>query len=311
MRLFDFHCDTPFALERRGELLTQNGGHISLEKASGYENYGQVMAIWSQKSLTAEEAWERFFVIRDDFLSKLPQDKATICTDGAQYLAAVKEGKSPFLFAVEGAGLLNGRMERLYTLYENGVRFLTPVWRDEDCIGGAFNTDAGLTPFGREVIDTCFALGIVPDLSHASDVMTEEILNMAREKGRPVVATHSNSRAVCDHKRNLTDETARGIASLGGVFGVNMVPFHLEKEGPAGVDSVCRHVLHFLSIGLEDAVALGCDFDGMDETPEGIRGVGDLTAVMEKLSLLGVSDTQIEKLFWRNADRFLRTLPVA
>lgn len=293
-------------METRGQALTENDCHVSLKKAEVYESYGQVMAIWSQKSLSSEEAWERFFVIRDDLISKLPEEKAAICTTCAQYRAALAKGKSPFFLAVEDARLLCGRYERLETLYRCGVRFLTPVWRDESCIGGAFNTEAGLTDFGRDAVRGALALGMVIDLSHASDIMMEEILAMAREAGRPVVATHSNSRAVCNHKRNLTDGVARAIAETGGVFGINMVPFHLSEDSVADARSVCRHILHFLSLGLEDAVCFGCDLDGMDVTPEGIRNVGDILTIADALRAHGVSETVIEKIFFKNADRFLQ-----
>ncbi len=305
MKLFDFHCDTPFALETHGEELTNNNRHVSLSKARDYESYGQVMAIWSQKSLQDEEAWARFFTIRKDFLSKQPEGKTAICTTFSDYREAVRTGKRPFFFAVEDARILNGDLDRLTTLYEHGVRLLTLVWRDETCIGGAYNTEIGLSDFGRDVVARCFALGIVPDLSHASDAMTREVLDLAARAGKPVIATHSNSRTVCDHKRNLTDETAREIASLGGVFGINMVPFHLAEDSVANVGTVCRHILHFLELGLGDAVAMGCDLDGMDETPEGIRHVGDLPRIAEALSAHGVSDEQIERVFCRNAERIL------
>jgi membrane dipeptidase len=235
----------------------------------------------------------------------MPKEQTAICTTFAQYREAIDENKRAFFFAVEGAGLLNGHLDRLSVLYDNGVRFLTPVWRDSDCIGGAFNTDEGLTPFGREVVGACFEMGIVPDLSHASDVMTREILAMAEAAGKPVIATHSNSRAVCAHKRNLTDETATKIAALGGVFGLNLVPFHLADDSSVSVETVCDHVMHFLSIGLGDAIAMGGDLDGMDHTPQGIRHIGDLSSIARALSARGVGDTQIEKIFCDNAEQFL------
>ncbi len=305
MKLFDFHCDTPFALEKTGSLLSKNQSHISDEKTAGYEAYGQVMAIWTQHSLPIGTTWGRFYKIRDYFLSKLTENNV-ICRNYLEYRNALSHGLQPFFLAVEGAGLLDGNIENLPMLYANDVRFLTLVWKDENCIGGAFNTDAGLTDFGREVVSVCFRYGIVPDISHASDKMSEEVLKMARDARKPVIATHSNSRAICDLPRNLPDEFAKEIAMLGGTVGISMAPQHLAIDGNADIDTICRHMEHYLAIGLSDALTFGCDFDGVDSLPEGIEDVSSLPKIADALSARGVSSEQIDKIFFDNAEAFLR-----
>ena len=85
------------------------------------------------------------------------------------------------------------RIENLKKLYDMGVRFLTLVWAGECSLGGAHDTDIGLTDFGYEVLNGCFELGIVPDVSHASDVMFWQVYEEAKRRGKPFVATHSNS----------------------------------------------------------------------------------------------------------------------
>ncbi len=304
MKLFDFHCDTPFELEKAGELLERNPCHISLEKAEGYEAYGQVMAIWSQKSLPEELAWHRFFEIRRDFFSKMTE-KTVLCRTFSDLERAFSEGKRGFILAVEGAGILLNDIDRLRILYENDVRFLTLVWRDSDCIGGAFNTTDGLTDFGREVVQNCFAMGIVPDLSHASDKMCEEVLKLAHDAKKPVIATHSNSRGVFAHPRNLPDEYAKEIAALGGTVGISMAPVHLAEKD-ADIGTICRHMTHYLDIGLSDALTFGCDFDGIDTAPAGISHVGDLPKIADALRAEGVSEEQIEKIFFGNGVEFIR-----
>ncbi len=305
MKLFDFHCDTPFALEKTGELLTENVCHIDLKKAETFEEYGQVMAVWTQRSLSEELAWHRFFEIKNDFDSKMTE-KTLWVTRYDAFSRALSEKKYPFFLAVEGAGLLNGKLERLHTLYENGVRFLTLVWKGSDGIGGAFDSKDGLTDFGREVVEGCFELGIVPDLSHASDKMSEEVLKMAHDAKKPVIATHSNSRAVYAHPRNLPDEYAKEIASLGGTVGISMAPMHLDKENEAGIPSICSHMAHYLDIGMQDSLTFGCDFDGIDLPPAGIKSVRDLPKIADGLREMGISEQQIEKIFFDNAEAFLK-----
>ncbi len=304
MKLFDFHCDTPFEMDKTAQALTSNNCHISLEKAGTYETYGQVMAIWTQRSLPEETAWERFFAIRENFFSKMTE-KTALCHTYAEMDAAFARGQHGFILAVEGAGLLNGKIDRVNTLYENDVRFLTLVWKGEDCIGGAFDTDAGLTDFGKEVVSRCFELGIVPDISHASDKMSETVLKMAHDAKKPVIATHSNSRAVYAHPRNLPDEYAKEIASLGGTVGVSMCPIHLAEMG-VSIETVCRHMIHYMDIGISDAIAFGCDFDGIPYAPEGIEHIGDLVKIGDMLTGHGISEEMVEKIFFDNAMAFLK-----
>ncbi len=304
MKLFDFHCDTPFHLEKTGSLLSHNHGHISDEKTKKYESYGQIMAIWTQHSLPIGNTWGRFFKIREDFFSKLTENNI-ICRNYLEYRNALSHGLQPFFLAVEDAGLLDGNIENLPMLYANDVRFLTLVWKDENCIGGAFNTDRGLTDFGREVVDICFAYGIVPDVSHASDAMCEEVLKMANDAKKVVIASHSNSRVVCNHPRNLPDDYAKEIAKLGGTVGISMAPQHLDLEGNANIDTICRHIEHYLSIGLSDALTFGCDFDGVDTLPEGITDISSLLKLEDALKARNISSEQIEKIFFNNADSFL------
>ena len=305
MNLFDLHCDTPFELYKKQMRMEDSLLHISLKKAEVYSKYAQVMAIWTQHSLDNEEAWKQFHAIYRDFISKIPADQAMLCRSSAEFLQARAQGKRAFFLAVEGASLLDGTIERLGELYKLGVRFLTLVWRDSDIIGGAFNTSDPLTPFGREVVRGCFALGITVDLSHASDAVADECLALAQESRRPVVATHSNSRHVYPHPRNLTDETAKRVAMTGGLIGISMAPQHLDEPGEANIRSVCRHILHDLSLGIGDHLAFGCDFDGIDKTPAGIRDVSGLVGVAAALKREGVPDETIQALFYGNAERFV------
>lgn len=305
MDLFDLHCDTPFEMYKKKTGLLDGPLHISLKKTARYPRYAQVMAIWTQHSLESEAAWEQFHAIYRDFISKIPPEKAALCRSAADYRQAAALGKRPLFLAVEGASLLCGKLERLSVLYELGVRFLTLVWRETDIIGGAFDTSEPLTPFGREVVKACFALGIVVDLSHASDAVTEECLDLAAAAGRAVAATHSNSRSVYPHPRNLTDEAAKKIAACGGLVGISMAPQHLDEPGEANIQSVCRHIQHDLSLGIGGHLAFGCDFDGIDKTPAGIRDVSDLFKVAGALKKEGIPDETLQALCYGNAERFI------
>lgn len=305
MRLFDLHCDTPFEMYKKSVALRNNGLHIDFDKASAFEQYGQVMAIWTENTLENEAAWTQFHRIYSDFSEKLKGENAVLCRTSANYSEAVRAGKAPIFLAVEGASLLCGDLSRLDTLYVIGVRFLTLAWKGESIIGGAYNTDLPLTPFGRAVVERCFSLGITVDVSHAGEAVISECLSMAEAAKKPIVATHSNYRALCSHPRNLWDADAHAIAKTGGLLGISLAPMHLDAMGQADIMTVCRHILHGLSLGLSESICLGCDFDGISKVPEGLLDISCLPRLYEALLSLGVPEAVVKDIFHGNAERFI------
>ena len=304
MKLFDLHCDTASELYNQKLPLADGPLHISLAKTAPYENYVQIAAVWCDRRLSDEEVWERFWRITDSFSAEIRPSPDAFLYDGTNdWLGAARAGKRVFLYAVEDARLLGGELSRLDLLYGRGVRFLTLEWGGLTCIGGSHDTDAPLTDFGRAVVRRCFALGIIPDVSHASRAVTAEVIALAGEAKRPILATHSNSFSVMPHSRNLTDAEFRAIAALGGVVGVSLAPQHL-CAGPCTIADAAAHILHYLSVGGEDALCLGCDFDGIGKTPEGLEDVSRLPALAEYLCAHGVRPDVVDKIFFENAYRF-------
>ena len=107
---------------------------------------------------------------------------------------------------------------------------MTLLWGGETCIGGSHDTSTGLTEFGKQVVKRCFELGIVPDISHASINTAKSVADIADELGKPFIATHSNSRVVYDHERNLTPELFSRLVLSGGVVGISFCPKHICDE---------------------------------------------------------------------------------
>ncbi len=299
LSLFDLHCDTATALFGNHASLYENDCHISLKKASDFLGYRQIMAIWSDKTLDDDEAFDRFQDVADYIRNQLKINFVPLLKDGASL-----PSRGIFL-AVEDARLLCGDIGRLDTLYENGVRFLTLVWGSESCIGGAHNTAVGLTAFGKQTVRACFFLGIIPDISHASEKTAIETFELAEQYGRPVIASHSDSYSVCPHTRNLTDDQFTAIKNLGGIVGICLCPAHLSKiPNTANIDSILKHIEHFYSLGGEDCLSLGCDLDGTS-LPIGFSSVRDVYSIAEHMAKHGYSDRQIKKLFYKNAENFV------
>lgn len=309
MKYFDLHCDTPLEIYRKGMPLDHNDLHISLDKAAGLSHYAQVMALWTPHKYDDEKGFTNFNKVMDHLNTELYRlrDRVQICRHGEEVHQAWANGKVAAFLAVEDARLLNNDISRLNVLYARGVRFLTLCWGGSTSIGGSHDTAEGLTPFGELVVQCCFERGIIPDLSHASDTVAAQVLGMAREAGKPVIATHSNSRAVYNHSRNLTDEQFCAIRDLGGIVGISLCTPHLTntKEERASIATILKHIDHYLDLGGEYTVAFGGDFDGISQTPDGIRDISDMGAVEQAMLEHGYHRELVDQILWRNAYNFV------
>ena len=135
------------------------------------------------------------------------------------------------------------------------------------------------------------------DVSHISDEGFWDIMKITQA---PVIATHSNSRAVCGHSRNLTDDMFRAICQTGGVAGLNLYTDFLGEN--ATLDTVVGHVLHWLEIDPEGRhIALGGDLDGCDSLPAGFAGIESYPMIAQKLLAAGVGQRIVENIYWNNA----------
>ena len=277
MNLFDLHCDTATRLFDEKQSLYENNFHISLKKAEYLEKYAQVMAVWTHHKLSDEEGYSKFFEVLKNLKSEVETNNAqvSLVTSPSEFSTCIKDGKSPLIIAVEDARILASDLSRLDILHSNGVKILTLNWYGETCIGGAHDTDIGLSDFGVSVVKKCFQLGIVPDISHSSFKGAKMTLELAKEVKKPIVASHSDSYSINPHSRNLRDEDFIDICKLSGLVGINLCPDHLSSKERADITGVIRHIEHCLSIGGENTLAMGCDLDGTD-LPIGFSGIEDI-----------------------------------
>ncbi len=291
LSLIDLHCDTAYELYQQKKHIGDPTLAVDFDIDS-YVHYLPAMAIWSDKHLSDEAAYQQFYLILNYLKQEIEQNT---------YLHCFKNG---ILLGVEDARILGGKIERVEELYHAGVRLLTLTWSDTSCIGGAYNTNAGLTEFGKETVAKCFSIGIIPDVSHASSASFWEVAEIA--SGKPFIASHSNARTVCDHPRNLSDEQFSAIRDCGGLVGINLYTEHLgyQKNDSSGTLTVMRHIDHFLSLGGEKVLCFGCDFDGA-QTPPGLTHPSDLLKLAEEMKKSGYSEALIKNIFWRNAKDFL------
>jgi membrane dipeptidase len=296
----DLHCDTAYEIYKSKSGLKKNTYHIDMEKAEIFDRYSQIFAIWSENNKEDDENYESFFKIRNYFMENLSENNIILCKTGREY--EDNKNKNCAYLAVEGGKLLSGDIKRLDVLYEHGARFLTLVWNGTCKIGGAFNTNEGLTGFGKEVVGRCEELGIIIDLSHGSDRTVSDVFDMAK---KPVIASHSNSRAVFDHKRNLADEQFLEIKKRGGIVGISLCRTHIaDEDGLVTINDIIKHIDYYMSLGGENTVCLGCDFDGA-KMPDDIKNISCVEKIRAELKKTGYGDGLIENIMHKNADNFI------
>ncbi|MBQ9785239.1 MAG: membrane dipeptidase [Clostridia bacterium] len=300
LSLFDLHADTAWAMYEHRQPLGANTLAVSLDKATAFARYVQVMALWTHPTLSDEDGWERCAQMLQNLENDpaVRESRARLCT------ACPTDPSLPsLLLSVEDARILNGKAERVDALYDMGVRILTPLWKGESCIGGAHDTDTGLTDFGKSALTRALEHGMVLDISHASERAADDIFNLAARDGAPVIASHSNAYTLCGVSRNLRDGQIKEILDTGGVIGINLYTHFLRENGNACISDVIRHITYFLEMGAVDALCLGCDMDGAD-LPADIPDLSYLPRLAEELQKRNYSDETIRAIFFENAYRF-------
>ena len=217
------------------------------------------------------------------------------------------------LLTIEDGGVMGGEMQKLYRAYEDGVRLVTLTWNHENEIGYPNSTDRdimqkGLKPFGFEVLEEMNRLGMVIDVSHLSDGGFLNVAEFVKKTGMPFVASHSNARAITAHPRNLPDMYIRKLSEAGGVMGLNFASHFLsDTQPPDGESRICdmvTHILHIRKIAGSEVLAIGSDFDGVESRME-IDSPAKMVMLYETLHQTGLSEDELEKIFYKNAQRVL------
>lgn len=304
LSLFDLHCDTAEKMLATGQPLGENSLAVSLSKAVPFRQYVQVMALWANDRLSDADGWQQ---VRR-MVRNLKKDPAV--ADGAVGLGTVCPERADgisLLLGLEDARVLDLHPERIDELFEMGVRIFTPLWRGVTCIGGAHDTDEGLSDFGELAVRRALERGMIPDISHASVASAEEIFDLAAEFNRPVIASHSNAYAVTPVSRNLRDGQIRAVADCGGLIGLNLCTAFLASDHPATVTDVLRHAEHMLSLGAGQALALGCDMDGAN-LPQDLHDLSALPALAECFLQHNYPEALVRSIFFDNAYRVLHAV---
>lgn len=212
------------------------------------------------------------------------------------------EGETRFMLSIEGCEVMEDGIETVAQWRKLGVRMAALVWNYENRLGtpARHDTGAGLKPFGRDAAREMARVGIAPDVSHLNERGFWDLLEM----GLVPLASHSCCKALCNNPRNLTDEQLRALFSAGGYVGVNFYPYFLSEDASATLDTVVDHILHMLSLGGENKVGFGSDFDGIECKVPGLESPADVPALLQKLRDRGLTDSEISGIAGQNLLRY-------
>ncbi|WP_189838393.1 dipeptidase [Streptomyces umbrinus] len=276
-------------------------------------------------------------------IARYPADLRAALT-AADMETARGEGRIASLMGAEGGHSIDDSLATLRGLYELGVRYMTLTHNDNIAWADSATDKpsvGGLSPFGHEVVREMNRLGMLVDLSHVAATTMRDALDTSVA---PVIFSHSSSRAICDHPRNIPDDVLERLPANGGVAMVTFVPkfvlqaavdwtaaadenmreqgFHhldttaeamkvhrlFEESNPrpvATVPTVADHLDHMREVAGVDHIGIGGDYDGTAFTPDGLDDVSGYPNLIAELLDRGWSSTDLAKLTWQNAVRVL------
>ncbi|MHA1370212.1 MAG: dipeptidase [Promethearchaeota archaeon] len=225
------------------------------------------------------------------------------------FARAGKSGMIGAIFCFEGAGGIDPELRSLESWARKGLRQINITWANVNRFGTGAKfkgkqLETGLTELGRKFVIRAQDLGITIDVSHLNDRSFWDVMEIAK---KPVVASHSNARAVLDHPRNLTDEQIKAIAEKHGTVGINFVLKFLAMEKADGkievsMNDIKRHIDRVVEVGGIDSIAIGSDFDGAS-VPRCIKDCSMYPELFRFLLENGYSKDDVEKMASENLKR--------
>ena len=285
---FDGHCDTLSRCLQTGESLKRNSGQCDLDRLGKYRPCGQIFAMYHDCGGMMPQGGVTPLVNRM---------YALFCREKQRYPQEMRRA----LLSVEGAELLKCSVERLKEVRSWQLRSINLTWNHANALSGSHREEPerGLSRQGRAFVCAAQKMGIFMDVSHLSDAGFWDLAEMTQ---LPLFASHSNSRAVCGHSRNLTDAQFLAIRDSGGVVGINLFRGFV---GGDSMEQLLAHFDHFLEIGGEKTLALGADWDGGIQAAGGIRGVEDMCLLAQAMERHGYGAKLVSDIFYGNLARLM------
>lgn len=312
--IFDGHCDIFTDVLRRrlcGETQVLARRHLPLLRAGGIS--GGCLVLWVDPPFTANPA-ERMTALLSAVAAELSECSAAVLVKSAAEIEqALRNAQFPILLGVEGLSAIGEDVDGIDRLYDFGARHAMLTWNEANALatGAKADPSRGLTELGRRALARLENLHMLVDVSHLNDRSFWDVL--AAVHG-PIVASHSNARALAEHPRDLTDDQLRAIAETGGLVGLNANK-NLVSPDPAQqtVDHFVRHAVHIAELIGVRHLAFGFDFneyladdattsynDGGNPNVPGLEDASRTPVYVEALRCAGFSERELAQISWQN-----------
>ncbi|MEW5921056.1 MAG: dipeptidase [Bacillota bacterium] len=306
----DGHCDTAglFLSEDVNYDFTKKNktGHIDLPRLRSGGVKIQFFALYIEAEFKPSGALHRCLQLIDGYYRTAKRCRNELLTifNLADLREAINGPKTAALLTVEGGEALENDLSVLRVLFCLGIRGLGLTWNQRNQlatgVGEGIKGD-GLTSFGCEVVREMNNLGMLVDLAHINENGFYDAISLS---SAPVIVSHANARAICDHPRNLSDDQLRKLSDHNGIIGLSFCPSFIHRENPS-LETLLDHFVHVAEVAGIDHLGLGSDFDGIEQTVEGLDDVSCLPRLIEGLLSRGFTPQEVQKI---TSGNFLRML---
>jgi membrane dipeptidase len=305
--IFDAHCDVLLKLHHYKDdvsFQSENDLHITYPQLKQAGSKVQLFAIYLPSYLKPGQRFQTALEMVEVFHKEIvdPNPKVKMVRS-KQDIASLKEDEVGAMLTLEGCEAIEEDLVKLHTLYQLGVRAVGLTWNWANAVadGALEPRAAGLTKFGRETVQFLNDHKMITDVSHLCERSFWDTIEIAHYP----IASHSNTFSFCPHPRNLKDEQIKALIDKNGVMGLTFVPPFLKENGKAGISDILSHLDHVCSLGGENHVGFGSDFDGISQTVDGLSCYREYEKLVDALQK-SYNESQVRKFLF---DNFFEVLP--
>ncbi len=307
MKIFDAHSDVLYKMWMDPTIDFKDSAnlHITYNRLKASGSKVQCFAIYIPEEVKPESRFEVALEMVEIFYTKIVAPFPLLkLVRTKEDILALKEEEIGVLLTLEGCDAIEQSIVRLQSLLRLGVSSVGLTWNYANYVADGVGEPrgGGLSTFGTEVVRELNLASVWTDVSHLSVRGFWDVIEVADYP----IASHSNAKAICNHRRNLDNEQIEALIKKNGMIGITFVPQFLSSHGHASINDVLRHLDYICSLGGENHVGFGSDFDGITDTTSGLENFSGYEALINML-LKHYSENQVKKFLFNN---FMGTLPI-
>lgn len=279
--------------------------HVDLPKIKKSNVKMIIFAVFVEENyMDNKKGLKKTIKMIDDFYQLIDSNsELKVAKNGEDIKDIIEKDKIAALLAIEGAkSIFDLSALRIFNRLK--VRLISLTWNHKNQYGDGVGekSERGLTRNGKDFVEEMNRLKIAVDVSHLNNRGFWDVIKISRV---PVIASHSNAKNICDHPRNLSDKQIKAIADSNGFIGINFCPSFLTDKKGVDIKDVIRHIDYIKNLVGVKYIALGTDYDGIQNTPSGLEDISKLSNLKTEMLRNGYSEYEIKAIFFDNIQRVL------